>query len=211
MKLYEATKDWEGATVAIIGNGPSLKGLDLSPLARHKVITTNNSYKLFPSSDVQMCSDRHWLKDYPNFIDEFKGGMIVVTRPEAVKRLDPRMVRMKTVKIWATQQPFICSHILAEGHTSVSTSISLSVLRGAKTILLFGVDLKSGPNGERRSTGDEPDNATAKARYKMMNDHFCQQAKYVKERGVEVLNCNLGSMLTAYPKISVEDGLCFRS
>jgi hypothetical protein len=200
-------KEWAKQTVAIVANGPTGSGVDLSALARVRVMTTNFSCKLYPTADVQMCSDRHWLKDNPDFIDWFQGNRIVVTQPQAVVRQDPRMVKMDSIKIWKTNAPFVNPSTLAEGHTSVSTSISYAVMSGATRILLFFVDLRPGPDGKRRSTGEEKDTLNALVRYKMIAQHLTHQAFHVRRRKVEVIDCTPSSILRCYKKMTIEQGL----
>jgi hypothetical protein len=203
MKRGPFLHDWEGATAIVIGNGPSM----LAPTAPRprpsdmvKVLVANGGYKLHPDASVLMCSDRHWLAANPD-LSGFTGPEVIVTRPEAVRREDPRM--------WATNHAFIekvrgdifaDATTLVEGHNSTSTNISLAVLRGARRIILLGVDLAPGKDMRRRTYDDSVDNVQqAAARYERQVRHLGLQAYWVKRRGIEVLNCSPKSKLTCYP------------
>ena len=199
---HRVRPDWRGQTVVVLGNGTSLLGADLSAIAASKAraMVANGGFALYPAADVLMCADRHWLAEGHD-TSGFRGSLIVVTRPEAVKRPDPRMVAMRRQFIErVTGDPFADPGLLVEGHTSTSTNISLAVLRGAKRIVLAGIDLCPGPDNRRRSTGDETDDpARAAARYRRQAEHLAMQAKWVRGRGVEVVNASPRSVLDCYP------------
>lgn len=203
MKRAPFTRDWEGATAVIIGNGPSM----LAPLAPRPVpadkcfvLVANGGYKLHPGASVLMCSDRNWLRVNPD-LSGFRGPEIIVTRPEAVVREDSRM--------WACGQRFIenvsgdifaNASVLVEGHNSTSTNISLAVLRGVRRIILLGIDLAPGKDLRRRTYDETRDDVRlATIRYDRQVRHLGTQAYWVRRRGIEVLNCSPKSKLTCYP------------
>lgn len=208
---HRARADWRGETVVVLGNGTSLIGADLSAIsaAGARAMVANGGFAIYPAADVLMCSDRHWLAEGHD-TSGFRGSLIVVTRPEAVKRRDPRMVAMRRQFIERVSgDPFADPGLLVEGHTSTSTNISLAVLRGAKRIVLAGIDLRPGPDNRRRSTGEEADDpARAAARYRRQAEHLAMQAKWVRRRGVEVVNASPRSVLDCYPYADrLEDAL----
>jgi hypothetical protein len=41
-----APKMWAGGTAFIVGGGPSLKGVDLTPIHHRRVIGVNNAYRM---------------------------------------------------------------------------------------------------------------------------------------------------------------------
>lgn len=167
------------------------------------LVVTNGGYRTFPFADVLMCSDRHWIAANPD-LSGFEGSQIVVTHPraaEAVQKVDSRM--------WFIRRGFV-EHIsgdiyadpgrLVEGHTSMSTMISLAVLRGAARIVLVGLDLKPGPDMRRRIYDEATDSeAASAARYARQVQHFNRQAIWVKRRPVHVVNASPRSDLTVYP------------
>lgn len=211
MPRYRARPDWRGQTVVVLGNGTSLLDLDLSVIAAAKAraMVANGGFAIYPPADVLMCSDRHWLAEGHD-TSGFRGSLIVVTRPEAVARHDPRMVAMRRRFIaHVNGDPFADPGLLVEGHTSTSTNISLAVLRGATRIVLAGVDLRPGPGNRRRATGTEADDpARAAARYRRQAEHLAMQARRVLARGVAVINASPQSDLDCYPYAgSLEEAL----
>jgi hypothetical protein len=188
---YVCADRWKGQSVAIIGNGPSLRGRDLSVLSTFvdRVVTTNQSHLLYPDSDMQMCSDRHWLKVKSDW-GTYRGPLIIVTRPEEIVFPDPRMRSMRRIHIWNTKSPLANPGILAEGHNSVTTSMSFSTMEGAAKLYLFGVDLAPGPMGERRWDRLEQETVHAIPRYQRMANDIKKHISSCAQRGTTVINCN---------------------
>lgn len=218
--MHRFGNDWEGQTVLFLGNGTSIEeevpgfedalGLPFSGRDDVKVVVTNGGYRLFPLADVLMCSDRHWLAANSHDLSGFRGEEIVVTQPQAVVRHDWRMHYVKRAYIDKVPiaRMFSDPGTLVEGHTSTSTSISMAVLRGAKRILLLGVDLAVGPRGKRRAGESTRDTtAAARVRYAKQAQHLTKQSRAVLAAGVEVWNCGPPSILECYPYAKFGDVL----
>jgi len=212
LKRLTLTREWEGLTAVVIGNGFSILGIDFSPVISHprmRAMVANGGYRTVPAADLLMCSDRHWLKANPD-LTGFKGSRIIVTRPEAVAKEDPRMVHMQRAFIEHMRgfDIFKDPGLLVEGHTSTSTNISAAVLLGVKRILLLGIDLTPGPGGKRSTyNSDVDDPSRASVRYARQVQHFTAQSFHVKARGVEVFNCSPRSALACYPYATLGDFL----
>ncbi len=210
-KGFRFTRDWAGLTAVVMGNGTSVEGADLSALdAPHvRVCVANGGYRRYPRAAQLMCSDRHWLKANSHDLSDFLGETIVVTRPEAVIKGDPRMVLVGRQFIEKVNGDiFTNPGILTEGHNSTSTNISACVHRGVSRIVLLGVDLRPGPGNQRRAEEALMDNPVAAVeRYARMVRHLTKQAYWVKRRGIEVYNCSPRSELDCYPYVSLEDAL----
>jgi len=210
-KGFRFTRDWAGLTAVVMGNGTSLEGMDLSMLDQPHVraCVANGGYRRYPRAAQLMCSDRHWLKANSHDLSDFLGETIVVTRPEAVVKDDPRMVVVGRQFIDKVNGDiFADPGILTEGHNSTTTNISACVLRGVSRIVLLGIDLKPGPGNKRRAEEavlDDP--VRAVERYARMVTHITKQAYWVKRRHIEVFNCSPRSALDCYPYIPLEDAL----
>lgn len=202
-------RDWEGQTVVVIGNGPSLLDIDPADIARvpARKVVANGGYKRFPWATALMCSDRHWLAANAD-LSGFKGAEIIVTQPDSVARRDYRMVflRRAFIERRPNTDPFEDAGLLVEGHNSTSTNISMAVIRGAARIVLLGIDLAPGPNGRRRIYDESTEDlARAKVRYDKQVAHLKIQSTYVKKHGVEVLNASPRSALSCYPFVQWGD------
>lgn len=205
---YTFKHDWYPCTAVVIGNGLSALTIQPEELERPHVrsLVCNGGYKTFPKADVLMCTDRRWLADNPD-LSGYKGPMIVVTRPEAVQQIDPRMVHVQRKFIGdARGDIFARRDTLVEGWNSTTTNISCAILRGARRIILIGVDLQPGPDGRRRIYDELKDRpSAARMRYQRQVRHLTMQANWVRRKGIEVINCSIPSGLTCYPMGKWED------
>lgn len=200
--IHRFEHDWYRCTAVVVGNGPSMLAFPVAELERPHVRTlvANGGYCVVPRADVLMCTDRRWLAANPD-LSGYLGEMVVVTRPEAVAQLDPRMVFVRRKFIGdARSDPFARRDTLVEGFNSTSTNISLAIVRGARQIILLGVDLSPGTDGRRRVYDDTRESKRASAgRYALQVKHLTAQSVWVKRKGVEVINCSPESDLRCYP------------
>lgn len=208
-RVHTFEQDWYRDTAVVVGNGPSMLSFPTAELDRPRVrvLVANGGYKLFPTADVLMCTDRRWLAANQHLLGEYKGPMIIVTQPKVVTQPDPRMKLLRRRFIGdARTDPFARRDTLYEGWNSTSTSISCAVLRGARRIILVGVDLAPGPNGRRRTYDDSKDNLrNAEMRYARQVNHLTAQAMWVLRKGVQVINCSPRSGLRCYPYADWKD------
>ena len=74
VQKYKNTK-----TIFIVGGGPSLEMIDRSIIdpTKHKIITCNNSYKLYPNAMISHHSDVNWWKiNKDSLLEIFQGELI---------------------------------------------------------------------------------------------------------------------------------------
>lgn len=198
-------QDWYRDTAVVLGNGPSLLSMQPSSLARPRARTlvANGGYLWLPRADVLMCTDKRWLRANVGNLRGYKGKTIVVTRPEVITEaeVDPRMLFVHRKYIGdARSDPFARRDTLVEGWNSTSTNISLAIVRGARRIILLGVDLAPGSGGRRRIYDESKEGGkSAEARYARQVRHLTMQAEWVRRKGVQVINCSPHSELQCYP------------
>lgn len=209
-RVHSFEQDWYRETAVVVGNGPSMLSFPVQELDRPRlrVLVANGGYKLIPWADVLMCTDRRWLAAHQEELPDYTGPMIIVTQPEVVSpaHLDRRMKLLRRAFIGdARKDPFARRDTLVEGHNSTTTMISCAIVRGARRIILLGVDLAPGPDGRRHIYDDSKDTSRALARYQKQVVHLSAQAKWVQRKGVEVINCSPLSALQCYPYGRWED------
>lgn len=201
-------QDWYRDTAVVVGNGTSLLGLSPTMLERPRVrsLVANGGYRWHPRADVLMCTDKRWLAANPD-LSGYEGPQIIVTQPDAVKVEDPRMLYVARKFIGdARSDPFARRDTLVEGWNSTSTNISLAIIRGARRIILLGVDLAPGPNLRRRIYDDSRDSLKlANPRYERQVRHLTMQSMWVRRKGVTVINCSPRSDLRCYPYADWDD------
>lgn len=207
--IHTFSQDWYRDTAVVVGNGPSMLAFPVQELQRPhaRVLVANGGYTLIPWADVLMCTDRRWLAAHQGELAGYVGPMIVVTQPRVVTQPDPRMVLLHRKFIGdAKSDPFARRDTLYEGYNSTTTCISTAILRGARRIILLGVDLSPGKDGRRRTYDESKDNVTqARQRYLRQVAHITAQSIWVKRKGITVLNCSPRSGLQCYPYARWED------
>lgn len=159
---------------AVLATGHSMS-LHVARAVMHKVgvIAVSDSWKLAPWCDVLVSSDRAWWLANPDAakLDCEKYCGVTFDIPEGVKKFEGAL----------------------SGSNSGLLGLKVAVSKGAKRILLCGVDL----HGEHFFGQHKPPlkNATT-ARFEVFKRQFAQ----FRPKGVEIINCSLASALNCYPK-----------
>jgi hypothetical protein len=207
-------EDWLGATVVLIGGGPSLTPAQVEACrnrtdengCRVRVVAINNAYALAPFADVlYFCDDKWWqwhhkkLGEWRGEIWRLQGGLhdFGDARIKVLRNLDQHG------GLSARRDG------LHTGQNSGYQAIGYAVHRGAKRILLLGYDMKSDLVGGRPKThwfGDHP-GGTSPDIYRTFLPHFDTLVKPLAALGVEVLNCTPGSALKTFPHKSLAEAL----
>lgn len=190
---------WKKSDAFIIGGGPSVKDLDLTPIHNKRVIGVNNAYTLGHWVDVCYFGDCRWwdwnrevLRDYP---------CLKVT---CCERLD----KIKHLKILKRQpQGFSTDpNAIAWNGNSGASAINLAYLLGARRAFLVGYDMKM--NGQNHNWHEDH-------KHKPINNiyttkfipQFKRMAKFIKGIDFEVFNLNPDSSLDIFPFLSFEEAV----
>ena len=187
--------DWRGHSVVVVASGPSLTDEQIT-LIEHSVVFTiavNNSYAKLQHPDVVYACDYLWWK-----LNHMKA-----------KQNIPR--RQLWTQDRAAAEQFQLSHIQWEGKdglgkrglrvngNSGAGAINLAYHFGARRILLVGMDMKPGPNGEKHWHPDHPKPLVQGQQFEEWRHKMNVLAKDLAAEGVEVINCTPGSALTCFP------------
>lgn len=160
-------------TFAVLATGPSMTAeIAASVQGRCGVVAVSDSFRLAPWADALVSTDGKWWQHHPdaaNFAGEkFTGAPDFVTLDASIQRLS-----------FGTN---INSGLLA---------MHAAVKLGATRLLLLGFDMHGshyfGPH-------PAPLKNTSADRF----EAFQEQFKRFKPRGVEIVNCTVGSKLRAY-------------
>jgi hypothetical protein len=193
-----------GETVFIIGGGPSLMDFNWNALYGKKTIAINKSLLSFPQANILYWTDSRvysWMK---NEIDNFKG-------PKYTIRDHPSYVG--DIKILRRGNKFGLEEskdTLSHGNNSGYAAINLAYHLGAKRIILLGYDM--GNDGRRGHHHDGyPVPVTGDDIYRdQFVPGFRVLADLLKTKGIEVYNASPRSLLTVWPKITIEKALTFK-
>ena len=195
--------DWRGHTAVVVASGPSLTDEQIT-LIEHSVVFTiavNNSYAKLRHPDVVYACDYLWWK-----LNHMKA-----------KQNIPR--RQMWTQDRAAAEQFQLSHIQWEGKdglgkrglrvngNSGAGAINLAYHFGARRILLVGMDMKPGPNGEKHWHPDHPKPLVQGQQFEEWRKKMGVLAADLKTEGVTVVNCTPGSALTCFPMGDLEQEL----
>ncbi len=210
-----------GERCFIIGNGPSLKMMDLSPLKNEFTMGMNRIYLLF---DELGFKTSYYLS---------VNDLVIEQCAADIQNLDmPRFVSWRARKWLKPDNDLFFLHTtytgpkfskdiryrLWEGATVTYTALQVAFYLGFKTAILIGVDhnfvTKGAPNTTVVSTGDDPnhfsaayfgkgfrwqlpDLETSELGYRMARQAFEQD-------GRQVLDATIGGKLDIFPKVDYD-------
>lgn len=218
--------------VFIIAGGPSLRtevpksvpkkfiGADFRYLQKYgKVITINDSWMLAPNAQVHYFYDQPWWNwqlqnntwaEDPktgmksrSFAQQIYKGFWVTTNPQFENH-----PQVRTLKITGERGLEINPSGLRHGSNSGYQAINLAYLLGAKKIVLIGYDMKClGNRTHWHNNGKQPAVVFNVALEKSFLPHFESLVEPLAKAGVEVINANLDSALTCWPRVSLDEVL----
>jgi hypothetical protein len=176
---------WPGATVAILGGGPSLTPQAANLAARSgPTIAINNSFALAPC-DMLYAADAEWWAHTPDALS-YAGLKVSVSRVKGVNH-----IRNAGVVGYSDDPDCVYSY-----GNSGAQAIQVAAKAGARTVLLYGFDMRP---GHWHSGHKAPLVQATPETYIRWLDRFDKLATALKARGVEVLNCSPGSALKSFP------------
>lgn len=195
--------NWRGHTAVVVASGPSLTDEQIALVEHSDVLTiaVNNSYAKLQHPDVVYACDYLWWK-----LNHMKA-----------KQNIPR--RQLWTQDRAAAEQFQLSHIQWEGKdglgkrglrvngNSGAGAINLAYHFGARRILLVGMDMKPGPNGEKHWHPDHPKPLVQGQQFEEWRKKMGVLAADLKTEGVTVVNCTPGSALTCFPMGDLEQEL----
>lgn len=226
IKRLDALKDIHlGERCFIVGNGPSLKQMDLTLLREEYTFGMNRIYLLFPelgfettyylsvnSLVIEQCAQDILSLSIPRFISWRSRKLI---NPGEGSSLPPGLIFLHTTY---TGPKFArdARGRLWEGATVTYVSLQLAFHMGFDEVILIGVDhnftTQGAPNTTVVSEGDDPDHfqsnyfgagfrwqlpdlETSERGYRMALNAY-------QEAGRQVLDATVGGKLTVFPKIN---------
>lgn len=220
-KLAALKDSHKGERCFIIGNGPSLKQMDLSRLKNENTIGMNRFYLMFPELGfkttffvsindlvVEQCAADLQSLEIPTFIS-WRGRQWVKPRDNLfylfTTYTGPKFARDIRGRLW-------------EGATVTYVSMQIAFHLGFSQVILIGVDhnfaTKGKPNTTVVSQGDDPNhfvgNYFGKGFRWQLPDLDTSELGYIRAReafneaGREILDATVGGKLTVYPKVDFE-------
>ena len=186
-----------GATVFILGGGPSLRGFDFSRLAGRRVIAVNEAIKHYPAADLLYFWDDPWFRANEALVLARHG--LTATGSRAAAMQEPRLCYIQLDARAPLQRS---AQAVRKGRSSGHTAVALAVACGAARAVLLGYDMR--PVDGRSHFHDsyamrDPDRMSGE--WLPAFDGWCSGALAV---GCEIVNATPGSALTEFPMVDLD-------
>jgi len=198
--------DWSGEVCAIVASGPSTKRVNVAALrGKLRVIAIKENVELCPWADVVYGCDAAWWRNGNGF-PKYAGLKVCATG-----RLTSRFPDIRVIGI---SDPSSDKLVLAEkgkvgsGGNSGFQALNMAVQFGARRILLIGYDMNDhyGVHWYGRAQGNGRSNP-AEWNFRRWRQAFATAAVQLQQAGVEVLNASEFSVLTCFPKVTLDEAL----
>lgn len=229
-RFSEVVPEWTGATVVILGGGPSLTLEQLKIVRaaheadRIRVIAVNDLYLLAPWADVHYAADSHWHAWHCAGIAKPNLGLSA----EAVRARWESFAGQKcSIEQSGSNIADDAVHVLRNAHHpnrdfglsrdprqlvtgfhSGFQALNLAILAGAATVILCGYDTNEPTNiiAAHGLTGDHP-RATPAQAYPLYRQAYSRAEHLIEAAGVTVLNASPGSAINSFPRTDLSDAL----
>jgi uncharacterized Rossmann fold enzyme len=203
-------KIWTG-TAYIIGGGPSLKDVDLTLLHDKHVIGVNDAYLLGDWVDFTFFGDFAWWdlnregKYIHKGITRKYSGIVVTNAPGAhAAMINQQEPAIKTVKRNNRTGISTDPNMLCWNLSSGACAVNLAYLLGVRRVVLVGFDMKLASSGQSNWHVNLKDKPNEKSYIRFMKA-FDTIAPIAKKLGFEILNANMDSAMTAFPKVELKN------
>lgn len=143
---WTVEREWPGATVFIVGGGPSVAGQDLpNRLRGERVIVINSSWRLLPFADICFTMDPRWLREHVEKLSvQFQGRVATVSQyfPE---RTEIRRLTKRKPKPGLSRDPriVVCERTGMQG----AINLAAHLIGEGGEIVLLGADGKADEGG----------------------------------------------------------------
>lgn len=185
--------------VFLVGGGSSLKGFDFTRLRERVVVAVNDALLYLPWATAVFSIDAQWVENRLHQLRTFAGSKYLAISP--VNGLEANYLQKVRGLELSEQWPVV--H--AAGNSGYG-ALNLAVLKGAKRIVLLGYDFYSAKQhwhaGYRWVSTSAEDGV-----YAHWAEHFTSALPQLNRLGVEVLNASPKSLITAFPKVSIDEVL----
>lgn len=202
---------WPGATVAIIGGGPSLARADVELCrGRARVIACNDAYLLAPWADALMFSDEKWWawhKDRPE-LRAFAGIRAALeTAGKGIAGVGAHALRNYGPGPGLAEQRDGVRH----GWNTGYQAINLAVHMGARRIVLLGFDMKVAADGRQHWHRNHRMLDGPAVYASKMLPCFATLVEPLTRRGIAIVNATRDTALTVFPRLPIDKALALES
>lgn len=222
-RLGSSALESSPGVVAIIGGGPSLRGVDLEALrGLVHCVAVNATAMALPWCDVAVTHDVNHLAER---FHGFGGPVVAGVSPEFMVHRG-RLRRVEYRRRVVTDRLSELDGVLhSGGHTSAHTALGYAYLLRPRRIVIFGMDLTAfwGPDeywhdkadqfnrrgfeDRRQRAGFERWEQYRRVKLTDAPNIFASTLPQLRRQGVEVVNASLESTVECFPKVTPQDGI----
>lgn len=222
-KLQQFKDIHKGEDCFIIGNGPSLKKMDLTPLNDYFSFGQNKIFLLFEKVDLNLS----YLVSVNQLVIEQSARefesmncpvFLSYTAAKNVVAEKPSIQRLHTLNLWSFYEDI--SQPICEGNTVTFVSLQIAYYMGFSRVFLIGVDHSFKQSGQSHETqvykGDDENHFHPdyfKGQKWQLADVYGSEVSYhlanyfYQKNGRQIFDATVGGKLDVFPKISFEDAL----
>ena len=228
-RFSEVLPLWAGATVVLIGGGPSLSVQQVALVkAAHEAqkarcIAINDAYLWAPWAEVCYFADSRWWEWQTTGVakpllglsaEQVRERFIAFAGQKCSIQHSGDNIHDEAVHILRNKRgQGNHGEGLSRDPTAIMTgknsgwqALNLAVLAGATTVILLGFDAQPDARGREHWFGAHP-SPTPAAFWAEMRRAFSAGENDLKAAGVRVLNCSPGSALDNFTKMGLEEAL----
>lgn len=169
---------------------------------RARFIAVNESWKLCPWADVLYACDGFWWTRQRG-VPEFQGLKLCQDASAVAQYRDLHKIDIpegNSKKIFVEKPG-----VIGSGGNSGFQTLNIAVQFGAMRILLVGFDMHQANGIHWHGPHAKGLNNPQDSNFIRWRENFLSVAKQIRDLGVEVINCNPDSALTAFPKMMVDE------
>lgn len=201
---WDVPKMWDGATVYILGGGPSLRDVDINRLRGQHIIAVNNAYQLASWIPMMYFMDTVWFRWHAESLANWPGIRVTSCREcentSWVKFVDQGHRRE------LDERP----HFMMRGTNAGFGAMAIAIKLGAMKVILLGFDMQL-VNGNANWHEDHERVTIAEIYKRQFLKSFASVKGELIERGIEVINATPGSALTTFPIVSPKEVYPYRA
>ncbi len=213
----------KGQDCFIIGNGPSLKNMDLSPLKEYHSFGQNKIFLIFEKVDLNLsylvAVNKLIIEQSAQEFETIKCPVFVsYTAAKGIVKEKPNIQRLHTLNLWSFYEDI--SQPICEGNTVTFVSLQIAYYMGFSRVFLIGVDhsfKQSGQSHETQVYKGEDENHFHPDYFKgqqwQLADVYGSEVSYhlanyffTKDQR-QIFDATVGGKLEVFPKISFEEAL----
>jgi hypothetical protein len=197
------TPDWSDKAAVIVCAGPSLTDAQLDAVRRSNVhsIAVNTAFFYFPEAEVHYAGDFMLWKTYHARIRK------ACPRSQLWTQDGSAAERFQLNRQRGGNREGLGLNVVHMNGNSGFQAINLAFLWGCRRILLLGMDMKLGPNGEKHRHGDHEKPLVQAQLFEEWRHKGKKLAEDLAEHKCEVINCTLTSALECFPKLPISEAL----